>query len=232
MTLNILKSLQNYFRSEPPPEIIAQQLRHPSGDLAEEIGNKMNEANEPLYDLVLDVMQIENYDKILEIGFGNGKFFNRLFKRAEGLQVMGIDYSQEMVRAAKRINNRFIASEKLNLQRGNSDQLPYSDHCFDKVFCNMVIYFWDEPETHLSEIHRVLKSDGKFYAGLRSHKSMLNFPFVKYGFTLFKVDEWKRILVENEFSFLDIQTKLDPEMKFNGNEFQLESCCIVAAKGL
>ncbi len=75
--------------ANPDPEFIAQQLRRPSGDFASEVGQKMNQVNEPLYDLTLDVMQPEDNNKILEIGFGTGKFFNKLFARADGLEVSG-----------------------------------------------------------------------------------------------------------------------------------------------
>jgi len=230
VTPTILQKLQNYFRSEPEPKTIAQQLRQPSGDLAEEVGYKMNEANKPLYDVVIDLIEPKDNDRILEIGFGNGKFFDKLFSNVNGLKVAGIDYSKEMVEAAKENNSAPITSGRLDLQWGCSDALPYDDQFFDKVFCNMVIYFWDEPEPHLQEIHRVLKSGGRFYTGMRTRESMLNFPFVQFGFNLYKVEEWKEILIENGFSLLKTTSRLDPKMEFNGSELRLESCCVVAIK--
>lgn len=46
---------------------------------SEIIGEKMNQVNEPLYNLTLDAMEPEKGDLVFEIGFGTGKFFNLLF---------------------------------------------------------------------------------------------------------------------------------------------------------
>jgi ubiquinone/menaquinone biosynthesis C-methylase UbiE len=228
--MNILQQFLKLFKSGPGPEFFAQQLRNPSGNFAEEVGRKMNEVNEPLYDLIFDVIEFEENDHVLEIGFGNGLFFERMFSIENSLQIVGIDHSEEMVKEAKRKNRDLIASERLHVQLANSDELPFADQSFDKVFCNMVIYFWNNPEPHLREIHRVLKDTGKFFIGMRTQKSMLIFPFVKYGFTLYETAEWEQILTQNGFKFLETLSKLDPTIKLQSDEVRLESCCVIAEK--
>lgn len=216
--------------SEPDPEFIAKQLRRPSGDFASDIGKKMNQVNEPLFDLVLDIMQPEDNNVILEIGFGTGKFFNRLFDRANGLQVSGIDFSEAMVVAAEEHNPETISSGRLNLKRSSSNAIPFADQTFDKVFCNMVVYFWNQPGPHLKEIRRVLKPGGTFLTGIRTRESMLVFPFVEYGFNLYSTEEWKEILDQSGFTVKETHKRSDPELDFKGNKLRLESCCIVADK--
>lgn len=230
MKANILQRILSIFRSKPKPEFMAQQLRKPSGRFAKKIAENMNQVNEPLYAMTLDNMMLTGNDSVLEIGFGSGKFFDRLFLQSNQLQVSGIDYSQEMVDEAKDNNKTFIASGQLNLQLGNSDNLPFADSSFDKVFCNMVIYFWDQPEKHLKEIYRVLKPKGKFYTGLRTKESMLRFPFTQYGFRLYEQDEWNAILRQNGFSVINVAKKSDPYIEYGGESIQLESVCIVAEK--
>ncbi len=210
------------------PEFIAQQLRKPSGDFARTIAEKMGTGNRPLYDLTLDFMEIVNYDSILEVGFGNGEHFSDLMAKAEHLQVIGIDYSAEMTALASSNNGTLIESGLLKLFTGSSDKLPFHENTFDVIFCNMVIYFWDDPTEHLSEIKRVLKPEGMFYTGMRSRKSMLQFPFTKYGFNLYKVEEWKSILESNGFQVVDEIQKKDPAFDDFGNKVQLESVCIAA----
>lgn len=238
MKTNILKRFLMLFKSkpemepepEPDPEFVARQLRKPSGDFAQQIGEKMNQVNEALYDLTLGVMQLEEGEKILEIGFGTGKFFGKLISKAKDLQVSGIDFSDKMVEMAKGNNLHAIDSSKLNIKLGRSDAIPFSDASFDKVFCNMVIYFWDQPGKHLKEVHRVLKPSGKFYTGLRTRESMLVFPFVKYGFNLYETEDWIEILGQNGFSYIDTQSRMDTELELKGNKLRLESCCVVAEK--
>lgn len=216
--------------SRPDPEFIAQQLCRPSGDFAATIGEKMNQVNKPLYGLTLDVMELRQDDRILEIGFGNGKFFDELFTIQCGLQISGIDFSEAMVEAAKDHNQEAISSGNLEVKAASSAAIPFPDQTFDKVFCNMVIYFWELPGKHLKEIRRVLKPGGAFYTGIRTRESMHVFPFVEYGFNLYTTHDWEEILEQHGFSPTETIYRKDPVMEVDGNKICLESCCIVAEK--
>lgn len=211
-------------------KFIASQLRKPSGDFASQIAGKMNEGNSPLYELTLSTMEIADNDTILEIGFGNGFHFENFLNYKKNLQICGIDYSGEMVTLATANNKDFIESGQLHLTEGNSNHLPYEDNKFDKVFCNMVIYFWENPEEHLKEIYRVMKPAGRFLTGMRTRDSMLMLPFTKYDFNLYTVGEWKSILIENGFSLQHSKQQKDPVLEENGERIQLESVCIIAEK--
>lgn len=215
---------------QPSPEFIAQQLRKPSGEAAAKVGDNMNTLNEPVFDLTLETMDIKDKERILEIGFGTGSFLHKLFSRSAGIMVDGIDYSQEMVDMAKRTNNKLVDAGSLNLQMGASDNLPYESDTFDKIFCNMVVYFWDEPEIHLKEVHRVLKPGGTFYTGIRTAESMRPFPFIDFGFNLFSINDWKEILNNNGFKVLETCKSKDPPIEQEEGILTLESVCVVAEK--
>lgn len=215
---------------QPDPELMASQLRKPSGELAPKVGEKMNYVNEALFDLTLETMQLQSKEQVLEIGFGTGAFLNRMFDYTDNLSVSGIDFSEDMVEMAKANNKEAIRSGKLNITLGQSDDMPFPDSTFDKVFCNMVIYFWDKPEKHLSEVHRVLKPGGTFYTGIRSRESMLAFPFVEHGFNLYGAEQWKEILAENGFTVTGEKVAMDSELNVEGKTLRLESRCIVAQR--
>lgn len=215
---------------QPDPEFMASQLRKPSGEHAPEVGEKMNYVNEALFDLTLETMELQDREQILEIGFGTGSFMYRVFNEAEDLKVCGIDFSDEMVKMATEKNREAIDSGNLTISKGKSDKIPYADSVFDKVYCNMVIYFWDHPGKHLNEVYRVLKPGGRFYTGIRSRDCMQVFPFVEFGFNLYGAEEWKEILTENGFAILNHSQRKDPELDFQQDKLQLESHCIVAAK--
>lgn len=208
-------------------KFIARQLRRPTGFLANKFGEKMNESNKFLYNLTFDTMNPKDNDSILEIGFGNGKFFDKLFSMAKNLTIYGIDFSTEMVSAAKKNNPTPIKSGKLSLQTGNSDKLPFADNSFDKVFCINVVYFWENPAEHLREIRRVLKPGGKLFCGLKSKENMLKMPFTQYHFTLYEDQELAKVLQNNGLAVIEVVKKSE---EMNTEELQTELICFVAEK--
>ena len=212
-------------------KMMAKQLRRPSGIMGDKVGNMMNKANEFLYDFTLDVMQPSPNQSILEIGFGNGKFFNKIFSTAEMLKVTGLDYSETMYNRAKENNTASVENGNLSLYFGSSAAMPFPDKHFDKIFCINVIYFWDEPPQHLKEIYRVLKPGGKFYATVRTKESMLKMPFTRYGFTFYETDRWKAQLANAGLRFINDNLIDEPIVEFEGDKFQVKSLCVVAEKG-
>lgn len=234
MGSDLLKRFLSFFTSKggeeerPPPEFVAGQLRKPKGDFAAIIGEKMNLANEPIFDLTLQMMRPLKGENLLEIGFGTGKFFRKLFSNAEGIRVSGVDFSNAMVQMARENNLNRIDSGELSLKKASSEALPFPENTFDKVYCNMVIYFWDQPAKHLKEIRRVLKPGGTFYSGFRTRESMQVFPFVEHGFNLYGLEKWQDILKENAFIILGTQTSIDQPVNLDSNEVRLTSCCVAA----
>lgn len=215
---------------QPWFKLMAKQLRKPNGLLANLTGNKMNKANEQLYQLTLNNLNVTDGNSILEIGFGNGKFFPKLYSKAKNLQITGIDISHEMVTEAVKNNAALFESGHMKVKVGNSDSLPFEDNSFDKIFCINVIYFWEMPEVHLKEIYRVLKPGGVFYTGFRPAETMLQLPFTKYGFYLYTENDWKKILLANHFNQITSTTLAEPHLKQPGQQKQLDGICIAAKK--
>ena len=211
-------------------KMMAKQLRRPSGAAGRKVGEMMNKANEFLYDFTLNTMQPANNEAILEIGFGNGKFFDKLFLKANSLKITGLDFSETMFKEAQENNSKSIANGQLTLQSGSSDNLPFAGNSFDKVFCINVVYFWDAPQKHLQEISRVLKTGGKFYATIRTKESMQMMPFTKYGFIAYNEEEWKQLVNKNHFNFLKTERVDEPAVEFENKSFQVHSLCLIAEK--
>jgi SAM-dependent methyltransferase len=211
-------------------KMMARQLRKPSGKTGIKTGTMMNRVNEFLYDLTFHTMQVKDNDAILEIGFGNGKFFTALFSKAANLSLTGLDFSATMLREASENNRALLSAGKLVLTQGSSHKMPFTDNSFDKIFCINVIYFWDEPAAHLQEIKRVLKPGGRFFATIRTKESMAMMPFTKYGFATYTEESWNKLLLQNGLEPADCIQINDPEIDFNGKSFRGRSCCLVAEK--
>jgi SAM-dependent methyltransferase len=206
---------------------LARQLRKPEGPAGIEVARRMNTANEFLYDFTLDEMHVGNNQSILEIGFGNGKFFYKQFNRAEELRITGLDFSEDMIREAKSINQDYLDQGKLVLVKGQSDKMPFQNASFDIIFCINVAYFWKEPQDHLVEIHRVLKPGGRLYTTIRTPESLAAMPFSQYGFSSYNEEEWKLLCHLNNLAFIRSSHVHEPAESPAGI---IRSVCLVAEK--
>ncbi len=229
--MSIFSRLLSFIKFSPNSKTVAAQLRQPSGFLGVAVGKKMNQSNALLYHFVFEKMEIQPGESILEIGFGNGQFFPDLFSKAENLKISGLDFSKKMVGEAAQKNQKAIRDGNLILKFGASDQMPFADGSFDKVFCINVAYFWENPADHLAEILRVLKFGGKFYACLREKSSMEKMPFTEFGFTKYEANDWAAVLEKSGFGksethFLHETGIPGPD----GKALELDSFCSVASK--
>jgi ubiquinone/menaquinone biosynthesis C-methylase UbiE len=214
----------------PDPRIIAAQLRKPNGELGEKVALRMNESNRFLHDFLLGFFGVSPFERILEIGFGNGHFFPDLCNRAPGVKVNGIDYSPEMVAEATAFNADLIQKGTLTITLGESDHLPFPDATFDMVFCINVIYFWEKPEDHLAEIKRVLKPGSKFMLGIRPAESLKKLPFHEFGFRLYDKGQLLALLKDAGFSVPGLHSAVEPPIEMDGKSITLESVVAVAEK--
>lgn len=223
--MNLLKDIKAIWH-----KTIAGQLRRPTGLLAKLVGNSMNKANALLYHLTFSNLHANDGEAILEIGFGNGRYFAELNQRAKNLTMTGIEYSPEMVKEASRRNRDLCESGALKVMLGSSSQLPFANNSFDKIYGINVIYFWETPSNDLKEIYRVLKPGGFFCIGFRPKENLSKFPFSKHGFTLYSLEELKNLVVENGFHFSRVEDGKELEATMNQENTPFESVCMVCVK--
>ncbi len=149
------------------PTFIARQGRRPSGLLGYIVASIMASETAPENEVTLDLLGLEDGDRVLEIGCGHGATLKKAAGKAKGLQLDGIDFSEVMLRVARRRNRVLMAANRLALIHGDSAHLPYGNDRFDKVFSVHTIYFWARPVLYMREILRVLAPGGRFVLGFR-----------------------------------------------------------------
>lgn len=215
---------------QPSQQTIAKQLRKPSGRFAKRVGEAMNRSNTVLYDFVLPLLKLRAGEHVLEIGFGNGKLFPKVFAQADNLSVTGLDYSSDMVKQAGRNNVSLLRTRRLRLVQGASNRMPFNDNSFDKAFCINVLYFWDQPLEHLSEVLRVLNPGGAFHAVIRSEESMKTMPFTQYGFQIKPAREWEQLFVQAGFTAVEVTPFSEPPLEVEGRTLHLVSLCVSGRK--
>ena len=106
----------------------------------------------------VDVMQLCDGMKILEVGCAGGLLCHRLKERLPNVEITGLDFDTGHIDYAKK------KTKELNLQcnfvAGDATQLPFEDNTFDICYSHTVMNFCD-PEKFVSEQHRVLKPGGR-----------------------------------------------------------------------
>jgi len=108
---------------------------------------------------VLEWLAAKPGEKILDLGCGDGQLTQRI--AATGADVLGVDASLEMVRAAR---ERGIVADL-----GDAEQLPYADKTFDAVFSNAALHWVRDQDAMIAQIDRVLKPGGRFVAEMGGH---------------------------------------------------------------
>lgn len=143
-----------------PPSEMARLLGRPEGEAGIAISERLNQVNAGITSAVYRSLQLRRGDRILEIGFGNGKLLPELLSRADALSYAGIDIAATMVDAAKASNADLVAAGRATFELASADKIPHPDASFDRVFAVNVIYFWSDPVRALAEMCRVLRPDG------------------------------------------------------------------------
>lgn len=213
-------------------EEIARQLRRPEGEDGKKVGAAMNKSNAVLYEMLLHFLGIKPGDRILEIGFGNGHFIPALFEKEASIQYTGLDMSETMVAEAVMENEARIADGSVKLHLGRTEEMPFADGAFTKVFAANVLYFWDEPAVALKAIHRVLETGGELVLAIRSKETMRQVPFSEHGFTMYSAEEAKELLEANGFRVNEVQTAMEePRASTDGSmTVQFENICLRGIK--
>ncbi len=90
----------------------------------------------------------------LDVGCGPGTFSRLLVKR--GFKVCAVDFSEEMVRAAKERTE----DKSIDYRTAEVCKLPFFDNYFDVVICSGVFQHVYDYKKALREMRRVLKNKG------------------------------------------------------------------------
>jgi ubiquinone/menaquinone biosynthesis C-methylase UbiE len=141
-------------------EKFVKQCRKPEGLLGRFVGRAMNRGHAKVRRWGLSHVSVESHATVLDIGCGGGAALRDMASYFPNSKLNGIDYSQDMVLLATRVNKRMIEKGRIEITHGTVSSLPFPDNSFDLATAFEAYYFWPDLIHDLEEIRRVLKPGG------------------------------------------------------------------------
>jgi len=124
---------------------------------------------------VFDQINLCPESRILELGCGPGRLWlENLYRIPEGWEITLSDFSSRMLQEARR--NLCDSQRRFEFEVVDAQAIPFEDESFDAVIANHMLYHVPDRAKVFSEIHRVLRLGGRFYASTigRAHMRELH----------------------------------------------------------
>jgi demethylmenaquinone methyltransferase/2-methoxy-6-polyprenyl-1,4-benzoquinol methylase len=100
-------------------------------------------------------------ETILDVATGTGDLAIAASKVLPQAAITGVDISTGMLEVGRRKVAALPHAQKITLQEGDSEALPFADDTFDVVMCAYGVRNFENLEAGLREMRRVLRPDGK-----------------------------------------------------------------------
>lgn len=210
------------------PATLAKHLANPEGIVGIAVTAGLNKTNASLYAATVAKLAVQEQERVLEIGFGNGHEIERLLSCASSLVYAGIDVSETMVAEATLRNAVPIAKGQVTLHHGSSSALPFPPGSFDKALALNTVYFWENPVVDFSEIRRVLRGGGRLVMGAIAPWSTRNREHFRYGFRLYDAEQLTALCTQAGFGAVAIDILNDQTVSVRGDKITRDYLIVVA----
>ncbi len=197
---------------------IAAQLKTPAGENGIAIGKSMNEKNIGMTMSAIEALSITKNQYVLELGHGNGGHVKHILDKAPNVRYVGLEVSEEMKKQAVTMNRLYLPHDLVSFHLYNGSKITFEDEIFDHILTVNTLYFWEKPSTLLAEIYRILKPNGTCCITFADRSFMEELPFTKYGFNLYNIEDFKKLIENSGFKILHLNKKRDRVLSKTGEE--------------
>ncbi len=110
----------------------------------------------------IKISKIEKDSKVLDLCCGTGKMIEYECKKVgKDIEVVGLDFNQEMINVGYSQLNKSIKDYKYKLMKGDVMELPFEDNSFHCITIAFGLRNVQDKNKALLEMHRVLKPGGR-----------------------------------------------------------------------
>ena len=159
------------------------------------IGKTYDATRKPDFEIVEQLLQLlscQPNGKCLDIGCGSGNYTGAL--ATKGLDIEGIDISEEMLNKARR------KYPSIRFSQGDAKNLPFQDNSFDSATCILATHHINDNKKLFQEIFRVLKK-GNFVIFTATPEQMKRYWLCHY-FPKMMEDAMKKMTNDTEIKQL------------------------------
>ena len=141
-------------------EYADRHYQYPKGIIGRYVGEKMVLQHKPETRWTLDLLNVSSEERVLELGCGAGYAIQQLLRMPRVLHVTGLDLSKSILHSAKLRNRRAMKEGRAAFIQGDVGKIPLENDLFTKIYSIHSVYFWNITIDTISEIYRVLKTNG------------------------------------------------------------------------
>ncbi|UTE76674.1 class I SAM-dependent methyltransferase [Rossellomorea sp. KS-H15a] len=193
--MNVKAKLQN---------LMDTQYSRPAGVLGWFIGEKMIRQHKPETLWTIGNLQLQENERILEIGCGAGFAMKQIASLNGGHNVTGLDVSETLLQSAAVRNKKAIRQNQMALVHGSVEEMPIPNEEFTFVFSIHSVYFWEDLSKSLKEIERVLSPGGTVLITLCDGKDGEDWGAIK------KMIQSELLPIMEQFKFEDLRVLEGP----------------------
>ncbi|MFB6068958.1 MAG: methyltransferase domain-containing protein [Halobacterium sp.] len=158
--------------------------------------------NEEMRGEALSMIDVEEGDRVLDVGCGTGFGTAGLLERTEN--VYGLDQSRHQLEKAWA---KLGKHDPVAFQFGDAERLPFRDDSFDAVWSSGSIEYWPNPVEGLREIRRVTRPGGEVLVVGPDYPSSTVFRKLADAIMLF-YDEDEADRMFREAGFVDVEHRV------------------------